>query len=144
MFYDLIVVYIVHDANIRLYFYIASDISKKCKKVTSTGRASSMKMFTFVENDREMSLTAKTRSWLGKHADIVLKGKTAVVTGANSGVGYKTAEILLYLGANVILACRNPQRAKAAQDALAAGYPDSEANDKALVRLDYRKTEVIQ
>jgi hypothetical protein len=29
----LIVIYIVHDANIRLYFYIASDIFKKCKKL---------------------------------------------------------------------------------------------------------------
>ena len=28
----LIVIYIVHDANIRLYFYIASDILKKVRK----------------------------------------------------------------------------------------------------------------
>jgi len=28
----LVVIYIVHDANIQLYFYIASDISKKVKK----------------------------------------------------------------------------------------------------------------
>jgi len=33
MIFDyLIVIYIVHDANIRLYFYIASDIFKKVKK----------------------------------------------------------------------------------------------------------------
>jgi hypothetical protein len=29
MFEYLVVIYIVHDANIQLYFYIASDISKK-------------------------------------------------------------------------------------------------------------------
>ena len=55
-----------------------------------------------------MSLTDKTKHWLAENADISLKGKTAVVTGSNSGVGFKTAEILLYLGAKVILACRNP------------------------------------
>ena len=32
MFEYLVVIYIVHDANIQLYFYIASDISKKSKK----------------------------------------------------------------------------------------------------------------
>lgn len=73
-----------------------------------------------------MGLTDKTKRWLGKNADISLKGKTVVVTGANSGVGYKTAETMLYLGANVILACRNMQRAENARDALAAEYPGLE------------------
>ena len=70
-------------------------------------------------------MTAKTRKWLQKNADISLEGKTVVVTGSNSGVGFKTAETMLYLGAKVILACRNPQRAEAARKALAADYPDS-------------------
>lgn len=66
-----------------------------------------------------MSLTDKTREWLQKNADVDLKGKTAVVTGSNSGVGFKTAETLLYLGADVILACRNMERAGKAREALA-------------------------
>jgi len=33
--YYLIVIYVVHDANIQLYFYIASDIFKKVKKIIS-------------------------------------------------------------------------------------------------------------
>ena len=69
---------------------------------------------------------AKTRTWLKKNADISLRGKTVVVTGANSGVGYKTAETMLYLGARVILACRNPEKADAARSALEAEYPESE------------------
>lgn len=72
-----------------------------------------------------MSLSANTKNWLKRNADISLKGETVVVTGSNSGVGFKTAETMLYLGAHVILACRNPQRAEAAREALSAEYPDS-------------------
>jgi len=45
-----------------------------------------------------------------------LKGKTAIVTGANTGIGYITAKELAKMGANVIIACRDPQRSS---DALA-------------------------
>ena len=72
-----------------------------------------------------MSLTAATANWLKANADISLKGKTAVVTGANSGVGFKTAETLLYMGANVVLACRNMERAAKAKAILNADYPES-------------------
>lgn len=44
-----------------------------------------------------------------------LKGKTAIVTGANSGIGLETARALAAKGANVILACRNSEKASAAQ-----------------------------
>ena len=80
-----------------------------------------------------MSLTKKTKKWLAKNADISLKGKTAVITGANSGIGFKTAETLVCLGADVILACRNMQKAEAARSALAAEYPDSKIS---VMRLD--------
>ncbi|QRV93883.1 short chain dehydrogenase [Ceratobasidium sp. AG-Ba] len=36
-----------------------------------------------------------------------LYGKTAIVTGANSGIGYECANTLASMGAHVILACRN-------------------------------------
>lgn len=42
------------------------------------------------------------------------RGKTAVVTGANSGLGLRTAEALAAKGAEVILACRNPAKAEEA------------------------------
>jgi protochlorophyllide reductase len=45
-----------------------------------------------------------------------LHGRTAVVTGANSGLGLETAILLAGAGARVLLACRNPAKA---QDAAA-------------------------
>ena len=54
-----------------------------------------------------MSISDKTKQWLNENCNISLKGKTVLVTGSNSGVGFKTAEISVYLGADVILACRD-------------------------------------
>jgi NAD(P)-dependent dehydrogenase (short-subunit alcohol dehydrogenase family) len=50
-------------------------------------------------------------------------GRTAIVTGANSGVGFETAAALAGAGATVVLACRNPERAEAARAAIAARHP---------------------
>ena len=72
-----------------------------------------------------MCLTAKTKKWINNNADISLKGKKVVVTGSNSGVGFKTAEEMLYIGADVILACRNLQKANDARNTLVAEYPES-------------------
>ncbi|MBR5088626.1 MAG: SDR family NAD(P)-dependent oxidoreductase, partial [Ruminiclostridium sp.] len=79
-----------------------------------------------------MSLTEKTKNWLNKNCNISLKGKTFLVTGANSGVGFKTAEIAVYLGADVILACRNKDRVEQAKLELLCDYPDAAVSVKHL------------
>lgn len=43
-----------------------------------------------------------------------LSNRTALITGANSGMGKETARALAGLGARVLLGCRDPQRGRAA------------------------------
>jgi len=46
---------------------------------------------------------------------VCLVGKTAIVTGANTGIGYETAEDFAKRGAKVILACRDPGKGEEAR-----------------------------
>jgi protochlorophyllide reductase len=52
-----------------------------------------------------------------------LSGRTAVVTGANAGLGFEITAALAGRGAHVVLACRNPARAAAAADEMHSRYP---------------------
>lgn len=47
-------------------------------------------------------------------------GRTILITGANSGLGLRSAEALAAAGGRVLLACRNPDKAAAALDQVAA------------------------
>ncbi|XRQ13620.1 oxidoreductase [Actinomadura welshii] len=62
-----------------------------------------------------------------------LRGRRAIVTGANSGIGYHTALQLARRGASVVLACRSAERGQAAFDRVRAAAPDA---DLALGSLD--------
>lgn len=54
-----------------------------------------------------------------------LSGQTAIVTGANSGIGLSIAIALAAQGANVYLACRNVDRGSAAVEQVVAHCGDS-------------------
>jgi NAD(P)-dependent dehydrogenase (short-subunit alcohol dehydrogenase family) len=67
-----------------------------------------------------------------------LSGRTAVVTGANSGIGWHTAFELARHGAHVILACRDVERAKQAADRIRsrAATADVEVAELNLASMD--------
>lgn len=59
-------------------------------------------------------------------------GRVAIVTGANTGIGYETARALARKGARVILACRDLAKGSAAAARIAAEKPAGSVEAQAL------------
>ena len=59
-------------------------------------------------------------------------GRTAVVTGANSGIGFETARALAAKGARVVLACRSEEKGREAEARVRAAVPGADARFEAL------------
>jgi NAD(P)-dependent dehydrogenase (short-subunit alcohol dehydrogenase family) len=59
-------------------------------------------------------------------------GRTAVVTGANSGIGWDTARALAAKGARVIVACRNEAKGRDAEERLRRRVPNAEVRFESL------------
>jgi citronellol/citronellal dehydrogenase len=68
---------------------------------------------------RSTAPTARTPRKL--FADGLFEGRTAIVTGGGSGIGFATARDLLALGAKVAICGRKPDKLDAARSALLAG-----------------------
>jgi NAD(P)-dependent dehydrogenase (short-subunit alcohol dehydrogenase family) len=62
-----------------------------------------------------------------------LTGRTAVVTGANAGIGFETARVLAGRGALVVLACRDFDKARQAAGRITATHRQARTG---VVRLD--------
>ena len=67
--------------------------------------------------------------------------RVAVVTGANAGLGFRTALELARAGMTVVLACRSEERARRADDELHALAPDART---ILIPLDVSEPESIR
>jgi NAD(P)-dependent dehydrogenase (short-subunit alcohol dehydrogenase family) len=61
-----------------------------------------------------------------------MEGKTVVVTGANTGIGYHAARVFAEKGADVTLACRSVERGEEAADGIRGGAPDGSVDVREL------------
>lgn len=68
-------------------------------------------------------------------------GRTAVITGANTGLGYETAAALAAKGAHVVLAVRNLDKGKDAVDRIHQATPDA---DVTLQELDLSSLQSVR
>jgi NAD(P)-dependent dehydrogenase (short-subunit alcohol dehydrogenase family) len=68
-------------------------------------------------------------------------GRTAVITGANTGLGYETATALAAKGAHVVLAVRSLEKGKAAADLIARAHPGASV---AIQELDLTSLDSIR
>jgi NAD(P)-dependent dehydrogenase (short-subunit alcohol dehydrogenase family) len=68
-------------------------------------------------------------------------GRVAIVTGANSGIGFETARVLAAKGASVIMACRNLGKANPKADEIRDGHPGSAVE---VMELDLSDLDSVQ
>ena len=67
----------------------------------------------------------KIEKWLGKNLASSYKGKTFLITGGNSGIGYEFAKLLTRFDANVIITVRNDKRGEEAKNSILKEYPSA-------------------
>ena len=86
-------------------------------------------------------LKKSTIKFINKKCNVNLKGKNVLITGANSGIGFKTAETFIYAGANVIMACRNEQKANEAREKLLTDYSKAKISVLPLDLADFKSID---
>jgi NAD(P)-dependent dehydrogenase (short-subunit alcohol dehydrogenase family) len=89
---------------------------------------------------QETKVRATVTSWT-EAAVPDQSGRTAVVTGANTGIGFEAARVLAERGARVILACRDLGRATDAAARIEVSAPDVEVG---VVRLDLASLDSVR
>ena len=68
-------------------------------------------------------------------------GRAAIVTGANTGIGFETARALARKGAEVTLACRNLDKGRAAMQRIIEETPDAIVSVETLDLADLRSVQ---
>lgn len=86
----------------------------------------------------------REKTW-GKCVNTVrLDGKVAIITGANSGIGFETAKELALRGAQVILACRSIHSAQEAANRIKKQLQSLLKCDLVPMELDLARLESVQ
>jgi NAD(P)-dependent dehydrogenase (short-subunit alcohol dehydrogenase family) len=68
-------------------------------------------------------------------------GRTAVITGANNGIGFETARVLAARGARTVLACRDATKGKDAAARIVGAFPRA---DVRIARLDLASLDSVR
>ena len=68
-----------------------------------------------------------------------LEGKTALITGSNSGLGYYTAKALAEKNCHVILSCRTPEKSIATKNKLQNLIPQAQLSTIEIEMSDFNK-----
>jgi len=71
-----------------------------------------------------MTLIMNKQNWTLKNIPD-LTGKTIIVTGANTGLGFEAVKVFARNGANVVMACRSVEKGEMARKQLVRLYPSS-------------------
>lgn len=69
-------------------------------------------------------MSEKIQAWYDQNLTSQ-SGKTIIITGANSGIGYEAAKTLAKAGAEIIMACRNVEKAETAVDEMLSEVPQA-------------------
>lgn len=70
-----------------------------------------------------------------------LTGKTVAITGSTGGLGQEICDYLAFLGANLVLLDRNPDKSRALQEKLQAKYTAVKIHR---IRLDLEQTDLVK
>ena len=76
---------------------------------------------------RDRKLKAMTSTWTAANVPDQ-SGRVAVVTGANTGIGYEAAQVLAGKGARVVIAVRNLDKGKDAVDRITHLHPGADVS----------------
>ena len=83
---------------------------------------------------------SRSKKWQFQWEPDHLSGKTALVTGANSGIGFETAQALCQMGAHVYLAVRNKSKGQESLQMILKKMPTAKVE---LVEVDMTSLESI-
>ena len=72
-----------------------------------------------------------------------IEGKTYLVTGANSGLGFSACKTFLLKGASIIMACRNEERAQKAKEKLLEDVPNGKIDIVSFDQADKQSIDAL-